>query len=106
MPSENGVPTPLQVARFTQIVEIARAEQGEKPVVYVHGRRGVDSAGCMIAIWRLTHDGYSYDRASAEMRQHGAAQDIAVADVLHEYAQAPARMAMSHQISESGSKTE
>lgn len=39
--------------------------------LYVHCRRGVDRTGYVIAAWRMSREGWSYERAVGEMIQNG-----------------------------------
>ncbi len=39
--------------------------------VFVHCQHGADRTGCMIGIYRVTQQGWSYPRALAEMRRDG-----------------------------------
>jgi protein-tyrosine phosphatase len=71
LPMDDHAPTPLQVATFLQAVEVAaKAEPGERPAVFVHCQHGSDRTGCMVGIWRVTHDGFSYKKAYSEMRRY------------------------------------
>ncbi|HEY9784934.1 MAG TPA: tyrosine-protein phosphatase [Candidatus Obscuribacterales bacterium] len=38
--------------------------------VFVHCRQGADRTGMIVGIYRVLHDGWSFDRIYAEMRQH------------------------------------
>jgi protein tyrosine phosphatase (PTP) superfamily phosphohydrolase (DUF442 family) len=67
MPMSSAAPTQKQVDRFLQIVEAAKKDDAP---VYVHCAHGSDRTGCLVGIWRVTHDGYDYDRAYKEMRKY------------------------------------
>ena len=67
MPMSSAAPTQKQVDRFIQIVEAAKNDDAP---VYVHCAHGSDRTGCLVGIWRVTHDGYDYDRAYKEMRKY------------------------------------
>lgn len=59
-------PTEQQVRQF--LGELKRA--GSAPV-FVHCQHGADRTGAMIGIWRVTQQGWSFDRAWNEMRRYG-----------------------------------
>jgi len=58
------VPTAAQLAQFLRLVN----DPSEQPV-YVHCVGGRHRTGVMTAIYRMTHDGWSGDRAFKEMKQ-------------------------------------
>ena len=58
------VPTPAQLAQFLGLVNDPAAQP-----VYVHCVGGRHRTGVMTAIYRMTHDGWSGDRAFKEMKQ-------------------------------------
>ncbi len=90
LPMSSKPPTKAQVETLEQTIESAAAKAKgpdpfEKPndaqdavhkpgsypgSVYVHCAHGSDRTGCMIGIWRVKHDGYSYDEAYKEMRSY------------------------------------
>jgi len=92
LPMSSKPPTKEQVETLEQTIEAAAAkarERGpetfEKPndvqdavrkpgsypgAVFVHCAHGSDRTGCMVGIWRVKHDGYSYDEAYKEMRSY------------------------------------
>jgi protein tyrosine/serine phosphatase len=39
--------------------------------VYVHCQHGADRTGCMVGVYRVTHDHWTYDQAFKEMRKYG-----------------------------------
>jgi protein tyrosine/serine phosphatase len=57
------VPTPAQIAQFLSLVNDSEAQP-----VYVHCVGGRHRTGVMTAIYRMTHDGWSGDRAFKEMK--------------------------------------
>ena len=59
-------PTSRQVA--TLLSTLGRAS-GEP--VFVHCQHGADRTGCMLGIYRVTRQGWTFQRAYAEMRQDG-----------------------------------
>lgn len=58
------VPTPAQIAQFLKIVN----DPANQPV-YVHCVGGRHRTGVMTAIYRLTHDAWTPERAFGEMKQ-------------------------------------
>jgi protein tyrosine/serine phosphatase len=66
LPMGSDAPTPREVS--TLLATLKRAPQQS---VYVHCQHGADRTGCMIGIWRVTQQGWSYPRAFAEMRRYG-----------------------------------
>jgi len=39
--------------------------------VYVHCQHGADRTGCMLGVYRVTHDHWTYDQAMAEAHKYG-----------------------------------
>ncbi len=66
LPMGADPPTPKQVTTFL-------ATLGHAPTdpVYVHCQHGADRTGCMLGIYRVTQQGWTFPRAYAEMRQDG-----------------------------------
>ncbi|MBS1957317.1 MAG: dual specificity protein phosphatase family protein [Cyanobacteria bacterium SZAS-4] len=55
-----------------QIAQILRLmEDPQNQPVYIHCKQGADRTGAIIAIYRMTHDGWSIDKAYEEMRHFG-----------------------------------
>lgn len=62
-------PTEKQVN--TMLKEIKKAqEKPEDGSVLVHCAHGSDRTGCMVGIWRVTQEGWSYEDAYKEMRKY------------------------------------
>lgn len=59
-------PTPEQVKTFMSLVR----DPARQPV-YFHCMQGSDRTGTMALIYRVTVDGWDFDRAYQEMQQHG-----------------------------------
>jgi len=69
LPMNSEPPTTKQVETFLQ--EVAKAKSDPKNgAVLVHCAHGSDRTGCMVGIWRVTQDGYNYDKAYKEMRHY------------------------------------
>lgn len=69
LPMSDKPPTQAQVATLMKTLRAARDSKPLEPVL-VHCAHGSDRTGCMIGIWRVTEDGYDYDRAYKEMRKY------------------------------------
>src|SRR6266849_564961 len=67
----HDVPTNAELARFLQIVN----DPASQPV-YVHCHGGRHRTGVMTAVFRMTKDGWSPDRAFAEMKQYKFGADF------------------------------
>jgi protein tyrosine/serine phosphatase len=63
--SDTCEPTKEQVAEFLKIV----SDPKNQPL-YLHCRAGRHRTGAMTAIYRIVHDGWTADRAYAEMKQY------------------------------------
>lgn len=68
LPMDSHAPTKTQVHIFIETVE--KAQKGHSGPVYVHCAHGSDRTGCMVGIWRVTHEGWTYDKAYQEMRRY------------------------------------
>ena len=64
--SDSSWPSRDKPEQFLKIVN----DPGNQPV-FVHCHGGRHRAGIMTAIYRMTHDGWTAERAYAEMRQYG-----------------------------------
>jgi tyrosine-protein phosphatase SIW14 len=64
-------PTPAQLAQFLKIVN----DPASQPV-YVHCVGGKHRTGVMSAAYRMTHDGWTSDKAFAEMKQYKFGMDM------------------------------
>ncbi len=69
LPMTNKAPTAKQVKTFISTVEKAQADPS-KGSVFVHCAHGSDRTGCLIGIWRVSHDNFTYDEAYKEMRKY------------------------------------
>lgn len=66
IPMGSDPPTSRQVATFLSTLKRAPTEP-----VFVHCQHGADRTGCMIGIWRVTQQGWSYPQTYKEMRHYG-----------------------------------
>lgn len=64
--SGTGRPTEEQISRVMGIIE-----EPENGPVFIHCRRGADRTGVVIAIYRITHDGWTVDQALEEANRYG-----------------------------------
>ena len=58
-----------QDARVVRIMEIINAPESGR--VFIHCKAGVDRTGVIVAIYRMTHDGWTSNRALAEAEHSG-----------------------------------
>jgi protein tyrosine/serine phosphatase len=70
LPMSSQPPTKQQVDTFMAEVQKAKADTNKNGAVLVHCAHGSDRTGCMVGIWRVTQDGYDYDKAYKEMRHY------------------------------------
>lgn len=64
--SGSARPTNAQVERALELINAP-----ENQPVFVHCRRGADRTGTIIAIYRITHDGWTSEQAKAEANRYG-----------------------------------
>ena len=70
---DSHAPTEKQVSETMSEIDKAQTltEKGEKnKKIFVHCAHGSDRTGCMIGIYRVTHEGYDYPTAYTEMRKY------------------------------------
>lgn len=60
---------PPKQAQIEQWLNITMSE-AQRPV-FVHCQHGKDRTGAMVAIYRMAHDKWAYDKARAEMKERG-----------------------------------
>ncbi len=72
LPMTSAAPTTKQVKTFLKAVDKAEesTKSGKPEAVFIHCAHGSDRAGCMVGVYRVTHDDYSYDDAFKEMRKY------------------------------------
>jgi protein tyrosine/serine phosphatase len=66
LPMGADPPTQKEVATL-----LATLKQAPQSPVYVHCQHGADRTGCMIGIYRVTQQGWTFPKAYAEMRHDG-----------------------------------
>ncbi|MCS6775656.1 MAG: tyrosine-protein phosphatase [Chloroherpetonaceae bacterium] len=66
LPMGSDPPTQKQVDTL-----IATLRQARTSPVFVHCQHGADRTGCMIGIWRVAEEGWTYAQAYREMRRYG-----------------------------------
>jgi len=69
LPMSSQPPTQKQVNTFIKEAEAAASGKSNGPL-FVHCAHGSDRTGCLVGIWRVTHDKYDYDKAYQEMRKY------------------------------------
>ncbi|MGO8670122.1 MAG: fused DSP-PTPase phosphatase/NAD kinase-like protein [Capsulimonadaceae bacterium] len=67
LPMGGDPPTGREVATIMSLLNQA----GPQNPVFVHCQHGADRTGCMLGIYRIRHDHWSYSRAYSEMLQYG-----------------------------------
>lgn len=67
LPMSAKAPTEAQLATYLKTVREAR---DKNEPVFLHCAHGSDRTGCLVGIWRVTEDGYSYPQAYSEMRKY------------------------------------
>ena len=67
LPMSSKAPTQKQVDTFLKTIDDGKANN--EPV-FVHCQHGSDRAGCMVGIWRVTRDNWSFDKTYKEMRKY------------------------------------
>jgi uncharacterized protein (TIGR01244 family) len=79
--NETGRPTDAQVERALAIINDA-----ENQPVFVHCRLGADRTGTIIAVYRISHDGWTSEGAKAEANRHGMhIWETKMKDYIHDY---------------------
>jgi len=68
MPMDCTAPTKKQVSTLYTAVD--KAKEGKSGPVFVHCAHGSDRTGCLIGLWRVSKEGWSYDDAYKEMRKY------------------------------------
>lgn len=66
LPLGREAPTKKQVATF-----LATLDNPAQRPVFIHCQYGADRTGAMVGIYRVTRQGWSFDRTYAEMRHYG-----------------------------------
>lgn len=69
LPMTSAPPTKKQVDTVIDAIKKAQADPGQGKV-FVHCAHGSDRTGCLIGIWRVTQEGWTYDDAYREMRKY------------------------------------
>lgn len=72
LPMDYHAPTEAQQEKLLRTLSEAEANEkkGSPTPVLVHCAHGSDRTGCMIGLWRVKHDGWSYPDAYKEMRKY------------------------------------
>jgi protein tyrosine/serine phosphatase len=68
LPMASQAPTKAQLKTFDD--EVEKAQKKESGPVFVHCAHGSDRTGCLVGIWRVSHEGWSYDKAYEEMHKY------------------------------------
>lgn len=72
LPMDYHAPTEAQQQKLFKALSGAESshKNGNPAPVFVHCAHGSDRTGCMIGLWRVRHDGWSYEDAYKEMRKY------------------------------------
>jgi protein tyrosine/serine phosphatase len=69
MPMDSRAPSRDTVTTFLD--EVAKAKDDkDRGAVFVHCQHGSDRTGCLVGVWRVAKEGWSYDDAYKEMRKN------------------------------------
>jgi tyrosine-protein phosphatase SIW14 len=81
--SRTGRPTDEQVERALALLNSTKNQP-----VFVHCRLGADRTGTIIAVYRISHDGWTSERAKAEANRYGMHfWETGMKDYIHDYYQ-------------------
>lgn len=69
IPMGPQAPTESEVKTFLTAVENAK-NNPKTGSVFLHCAHGSDRTGCLVGIWRVTHDKFTYEDAYKEMRKY------------------------------------
>jgi protein tyrosine phosphatase (PTP) superfamily phosphohydrolase (DUF442 family) len=76
-----GRPRDADMKRVLQIIDTP-----EYQPVFVHCKQGADRTGTVIAVYRITHDGWNSEQAKAEANSHGMhLWESGMKDYIHDY---------------------
>ena len=79
--ARSGRPRAADMTRVLSIIDTP-----EYQPVFVHCKQGADRTGTVIAIYRITHDGWTSEQAQAEARGHGMHfWEAGMKDYIHDY---------------------
>jgi protein tyrosine/serine phosphatase len=76
-----GRPSDEQVERVLSLINAT-----ENQPVFVHCHHGEDRTGTIIAVYRMTHDGWTADQAKAEAKRYGMSwAQVGMKDYISDY---------------------
>jgi protein-tyrosine phosphatase len=67
LPMSDKAPTEAQLTTYMKTVDEAKSNNAP---VFLHCAHGSDRTGCLVGIWRVSRDDYSYNDAYKEMRKY------------------------------------
>jgi tyrosine-protein phosphatase SIW14 len=70
LPMDSRAPSKKAVSTFMNEVKKAKSAPDGKSAVFVHCQHGSDRTGCMVGVWRVAQEGWTYDDAYKEMRKY------------------------------------
>jgi uncharacterized protein (TIGR01244 family) len=82
IPLDNfGKPADEKIDRVLALINAS-----ENQPVFVHCKRGADRTGTVIAIYRISHDGWTSEQAKAEAKRYGIGfWQVGMKDYIHDY---------------------
>lgn len=87
MPMNSEPPTTKQVKTMCEAIKASESNPDKKGKVFVHCAHGSDRTGCMVGIWRVTADKWTYDEAYKEMRKYWFTPKFTkLSGAVHDYA--------------------
>jgi protein tyrosine/serine phosphatase len=87
LPMDSRAPSKKTVTTFLNEVEKAKDAPDGKSSVFVHCQHGSDRTGCLVGVWRVKDEGWSYDDAYKEMRKYYfTPKFINLSETVHQYA--------------------
>jgi tyrosine-protein phosphatase SIW14 len=76
-----GRPSDEKVERVLSIINAP-----ENQPVFVHCKRGADRTGTIIAVYRISHDGWTSEQAKAEAKRYGLSMwEVGMKDYIRDY---------------------
>jgi tyrosine-protein phosphatase SIW14 len=74
-------PSHQQVARLMELIDAP-----ENGPVFIHCKRGSDRTGTVVAIYRITHEDWTAERATSEAKRHGMSwMEFGMKDYISDY---------------------
>jgi hypothetical protein len=72
IPVGNNLPSSGDLSKYLATVDVTPEQKSDwVPTFYIHGSKDVSLSAAMVAIWRIYHDDWDFDKAYAEMLNDG-----------------------------------